>query len=139
MGLFKKKKSIDDLAEEGNVFFDEGRYDRAIEIWQSALDSLPKPLNTQSEAVWFLTSIADARFLQGEFEKAFPLLWEAKSNLSGEGYANPFVMMRLGQCSYELGREDAGEYLLRAYMLAGEEIFENDDPKYLEAIRDMID
>ncbi len=46
--------------------------------------------------------------------------------------------MRLGQCSYELGRDDAKEYLLRAYMLAGEEVFEYEDPKYLGSIKDML-
>lgn len=136
MGAFNK--SIDELAEEGNALFDKGKYAKAIEAWQKGLDSLDKPLNAQSEAVWFQTSIADALFMQGEYEKAYTYLFEARSNLSGEGYNNPFVMMRLGQCSYELGKADAKEYLMRAYMLAGEDIFENDDKKYLEAIKALI-
>lgn len=138
MGLFKKKKSIDEIAEEGNALFDEGKYAQAVEIWQEGLDFLDKPLNAQNEAVWFQTSIADALFMLRQYEKAYTYLLDAKSNLSGEGYDNPFVMMRLGQCSYELGKGDAKEYLMRAYMLAGEEIFENDDKKYFEAIKDLI-
>lgn len=138
MGLFTKKKSIDDYAEEGNKLFDKGKYAQAIQMWMDGLNSLNRPLNSQSEAVWFQTSIADAWFVQGEYEKAYSYLWEAKSNLSGEGYTNAFVMMRLGQCSYELGKEDAVEYLMRAYMLAGEEIFESDDEKYFNIIKDLI-
>lgn len=136
MGAFNK--SIDELAEKGNALFDKGKYAEAVEVWQKGLDSLDKPLNVQSEAVWFQTSIADALFMQGQYEKAYAYLFEAKSNLSGEGYNDPFVMMRLGQCSYESGKDDAKEYLMRAYMLAGEDIFENDDEKYLEAIKDLI-
>ena len=138
MGLFSKKKSVDDYAEEGNLLFDDGKYAEAVRVWEEELNSLKKPLNAQSEAVWFQTSIADALFLMGEYEKAYPYLWDAKSNISGEGYSNPFVMLRLGQCSYELGKADASEYLLRAYMLAGEEIFEEDDAKYFEHIRGLI-
>ncbi len=138
MGLFTKKRSSDDYAEEGNQLFDNEQYAQAIQIWQEGLQTLDKPLNAQSEAVWFQTSIADAWFMLGEYEKAYPYLWDAKSNLSGEGYDNPFAMLRLGQCSYELGKEDAAEYLMRAYMLAGEEIFEDEDEKYFNLIKDMI-
>ena len=139
MGLFSKKKSTDDYAEEGNVLFDQGKYPQAIEAWLKGLELLKKPLNQQSEAVWFQSSVADALFMQGEYEKAYPYLWDAKSNLTGEGYLNPFVMLRLGQCSYELGKDDAVEYLMRAYMLAGEEIFETDDKKYFELIKNLIE
>lgn len=135
---FIEKKSTDDYAEEGNILFDNEEYDQAIKIWLEGLASLSKPINAQSEAVWFQTSIADAFFMQGKYEDAYPYLWDAKSNLSGEGYCNPFLMLRLGQCSYELGKEDAKEYLMRAYMLAGEEIFESEDEKYFDLIRDMI-
>lgn len=138
MGLFKKKKTIDDHAEEGNALFDEENYQGAIKVWQEGLSSLDEPLNAQSEAVWFQTSIGDALFMMDRYEEAYQYFWDAKSNLSGEGYTNPFVMLRLGQCSYELGKEDTNEYLMRAYMLAGEEIFENDDEKYFDAIKGLI-
>ena len=136
--MFTEKKSIDEYAEEGNKLFDEGEYSQAIRKWQEGLELLDKPLNAQSEAVWFQTSIADAWFMLGEYDKAYPYLCEARSNITGEGYTDPFVMLRLGQCSYELGKEDAAEYLMRAYMLAGEEIFECDDEKYFELIRHLI-
>lgn len=138
MGLFTNKKSIDDYAEEGNELFEEEKYLQAISIWLEGLNSLNKPLNMQSEAVWFQTSIADAYFMLGEYEKAYPYLWDAKSNISGEGYTNPFVVLRLGQCSFELGKDDAVEYLIRAYMLAGKDIFESEDEKYFDQIINLI-
>lgn len=131
-------KSIDDIAEEGNKLFDEEKYSEAIRIWLKGLELLELPLNAQSEAVWFWASIADAWFMLEKYEKAYPYLLEAVSNISGAGQTDPFVMLRLGQCSHELGKEDAAEYLMRAYMLAGEEIFENDDDKYFELIKDLI-
>ena len=136
MALFQK--SIDDLAEEGNQLFDDGALKQAITVWQKALGILPKPLNAQSEAVWFQTSIADAWFQLEEYENAYASLIDAKSNLSGEGYSNPFVMLRLGQCACELGKQDAAEYLMRAYMLGGAEIFEDEDEKYLKRIQPLI-
>ena len=141
MGLFDKfkKKTIDDYAEEGNSLFDQGKMDEAIDIWVQGLKTLPEPLNAQSEAVWFQTSIGDAYFLQEKYDKAYEWIFEAKSNLYGDGYSNPFVMMRLGQSALEIGKtEEAREYLLRAYMFEGEDIFSEEDEKYLNCIRDLI-
>ncbi len=47
--------------------------------------------------------------------------------------------MRLGQSAFEIGKmEEAREYLLRAYMLEGDDIFSDEDEKYLDCIRDLI-
>ena len=63
--------------------------------------------------------------------------------MTGEGYGNPFIMLRLGECCLEIGDEkNALEYLLRAYMFEGEEIFAPDDEgedKYFEFLRTHID
>ena len=137
MWLFRKQKSINEFAEEGNALFEKGNYNKAIAVWTEALKAIDAPLNTKSEAVWFQTSIGDALFMMGKYGEAYEYLFNAKSNLSGDGYENPFTMLRLGQCAYELGKEDAKEYLLRAYLLAGNDIFE-DGKKYFEVIKDLI-
>ncbi len=129
--------TIDDIAKQGNMYFDRGEYVQAVIVWQKGLDMLAKPLNVQSEAVWFQTSIADAFFMLGDYRSAYSYLTDARTNLSGEGY-NPFVMLRLGQCCLELGMDDARQYLMRAYMSEGEEIFDGQDGKYLDAIKDLI-
>lgn len=136
---FRREKTADEIAEEGNALYDRGRFEQAIEVWQQGLGLLPQPLNAQEEAVWFQASIGDAYFLLGRFEDAHGYLIDAKSNTTGAGYANPFVMLRLGQCCYELGLPDAREYLLRAYMIEGKAIFEEDDVKYLEHISDLLE
>ena len=119
------------------MYFDRTEYAQAVSVWQKGLGMLAKPLNAQSEAVWFQTSIADAYFMLGDYRSAYSYLTDARTNLSGEGY-NPFVMLRLGQCSLELGMDDARQYLMRAYMSEGEEIFDGEDGKYLDAIKDLI-
>lgn len=133
-----KKKKTDLIAEKGNALFDKNEFEQAIEAWQKGLDILPKPINLQAEAVWFQTAIGDAYFMLEKYEESYTYLFDAKSNLSGEGCINPFIMLRLGQCSLELGKLDAKEYLLRAYLIAGEKIFDDTNEKYFEAIKDEI-
>lgn len=49
-------------------------------------------------------------------------------------------MLRLGQSAFELGKKErATENLLRAYMLEGKEIFEEDDKKYFEFLKSKVD
>lgn len=130
---------LDRLAEEGNKYFDDDEYDKALEIWKKALALIPEPKQSFSETVWFLTSIGDVYFAQRKCEESFKIFEDAKNNLSGEGYNNPFVMLRLGQSAYEIGdKNTAIEYLLRAYMLEGTEIFEEDDDKYFEFLKSNV-
>lgn len=131
---------LDMRAEEGNKYFDNNEYDKALEIWKKALDLIPEPKKNFSEAVWFLTSIGDIYFIQEKYEEAFNNFEDAKNNLSGDGINNPFILLRLGQSALELGKKElATESLLRAYMLEGKEIFEEDDKKYFEFLKSKID
>lgn len=142
MGLFSRKKKeeepaeitaelkarLDELAEKGNRLEDEGRYDEAVRAWEEGLALIPQPQQLYGETVWFLAAIGDVYFEKGMFPQAHECFDKARGNLSGGGYGNPFVMLRLGECCLELGDEkNAVEYLLRAYMMEGREIFEPDE------------
>ena len=142
MGLFSKKKNeevaideltpqiktkLDELAQKGNQFEEEEQYEEAIQAWKEA-------------------AIGDIYFQKKQYEKAHECFDKARGNLSGEGYGNPFVMLRLGECCLEIGDEkNATEYLLRAYMFEGREIFEpdedgNDDgKKYFDYLRTHVE
>lgn len=160
MGLFSKKKKeapideltpkikdkLDELAERGNQLEDEGRYDEAIQAWEEGLDLIPEPQEYYSETVWFLAAIGDVYFKKGMFPQAHKCFDKARGNLSGEGYGNPFIMLRLGECCLEIGDEkNATEYLLRAYMMEGKEIFEPDEDgeddgqKYFDFLKTHVD
>ena len=134
------QSELGEIAEEGNKYFDNNEYDKALEIWKRALDLIPEPKKRISETVWFLTSIGDIYFLQGKYEEAFDNFEDARNNLSGEGINNPFILLRLGQSAFELEKKElATENLLRAYMLEGKEIFEEDDKKYFEFLKSNVD
>lgn len=56
-----------------------------------------------------------------------------------DGLDNPFIYVRIGECFYELNNfKQAQDYLIRAYMLDGEEVFSDADPKYLNYIKALI-
>ena len=130
---------MDELAQKGNQLEKEGRLAEAVAAWQEGLELIPEPQQFYSQTVWFLAAIGDVYFQQGEYALA-------RGNMTGEGYGNPFIMLRLGECCLEIGDDkNALEYLLRAYMFEGEEIFASDDEgeddgaKYFEFLRTHID
>jgi hypothetical protein len=53
---------------------------------------------------------------------------------------NGFVHLRLGEDLFELKqKEKALDHLLRAYMLEGKEIFDGEDEKYFEFLRQNVE
>jgi len=131
---------IAELSESGNEYMDEDDFDAAVSMWEEALELIPEPQNTYAESVWLNASIGDAWFLQDDYESALAYFLLAKSNIEENAYQNPFIMLRLGQCYLEAGDTDqAKEFLLRAYMLDGESVFEGEDDKYLTFLKTYVD
>lgn len=89
---------INELAEKGNQFEEEERYDEAIQAWQEGLGLIPEPQQFYSETIWFLAAIGDVYFQKEMYAQAHECFDKARGNLSGEGYGNPFIMLRLGEC-----------------------------------------
>lgn len=130
---------IDQLSEEGNAYCDEEKYSEAIRVWSEALLLIPQPQHVHAESLWLEASIGDAYFLEDDFENALTHFENAKRNIIENAYENPFIMLRLGQCFLEAqNHESAQEYLLRAYMMEGKEIFEEESPKYFDFLADHI-
>ncbi len=130
---------IEELSENGNIYFDNENYNKAITIWEKSLSLIPNPKNSYSESLWLETSIGDAYFLLGEYAKALEHFENAKGNMEENAYENPFVMLRLGQTLLENSmNKEAKEYLLRAYMLEEEEIFENENKKYFNFLKQNV-
>ena len=137
---------MDELAQKGNRLEEEGRLAEAVAVWQAGLELIPNPQQFYGQTVWFLAAIGDIYFQQGKYALAHECFDKARGNMTGEGYGNPFIMLRLGECCLEIGDEkNALEYLLRAYMFEGEEIFASDDEgkddgsKYFKFLRTYID
>lgn len=107
-------------------------YEAVAEIWRSLLDQLPEPALEHPLAMWAHASLGDALFQVGQFEQANAAL--AQALLAG-ATDEAFVWLRKGQSLVELGDEKAGvEALTSAYLLMGDEILDDEDPKYQQLL-----
>jgi tetratricopeptide (TPR) repeat protein len=124
------------LCKNGDALAEKGEYSAALQEYWAAWDLLPEPHTEWDAATWILTAIGDANFLCGDFAAGKDNLSMAMRCPSAIG--NPFIHLRLGQCQFELGNLDpAAEELARAYMGAGDEIFEGAE-KYFAFLKTRI-
>ena len=128
-------KKILFLTNQGEILFEKEKYKKAINKYNQAFLLIPKPYSSYEASSWVLTAIGDCYFFLQDFKKALSTFKHAEAC---EGGLNPFIWMRIGQCYFEEeNSHDSREYLIRAYAVEGEEIFEDDNPKYLESIKDL--
>ncbi len=128
---------IKELCAKGDALADEESFPDAIIEYNKAFSLLPEPITEWEASTWILTAIADTYFLANDFENALQPLIQVMHCPGAIG--NAFIHLRLGQVQFELGNtERAKDELARAYMGAGEEIFEDDDPKYLKFIKKFL-
>ncbi len=109
----------------------------AARIYLEALEMLPKPIEQWEAATWLSGRAADALFLDRQYAAA---LDELRRTLRlPDAVSNPFIWLRHGQSLYEQGNmAESQQSLLKAYMLGGEDVFEDEHPKYLNAIKNLI-
>lgn len=125
------------LCELGDSLVDKSNYDEAISKYLEALALVPVPKDIWEASTWIYTAIGDTCFIKGDYQKAKDFMYDAVN--CPDGFSNPFILLRLGQSLQESGdNEKAKEYLLRAYMLEGHKIFEDEDDKYFNLIIDII-
>ncbi len=123
------------LGELGDALVDEKNYVGALAQFLEALRLLPSPKHDWEAANWLYAGIGDAHFFMEEWTDALNAFSEAARDV--ESAANPFLQMRLGQCHYEIDKHSskALDYLCRAYMLDGREVFELERPYYLKLVK----
>ncbi|GAA5093123.1 MULTISPECIES: tetratricopeptide repeat protein [Paenalcaligenes] len=114
-------QSLYELADQGNIALDQGRYEEAIVLWQQALDVLPAPVNQWQAAFWLYASMGEALYQLERYDEATAVLEQAAHN--PEGKENPYPYYMLGKCAWRSGQDKAAKYLLKAYDLDGEGIF----------------
>ena len=128
---------IEEYSEQGNDYCDSEEWEKAIECFEKALDLLPEPKDDWEAATWLYVALGDAYFFLEKYAEAVDNFEAAR--MCPEGMANPFVLLRLGESYCEQGRTElAKNYLFEAYMMEGEEIFAEEDEKYLELVKKVL-
>ncbi len=122
-------EQIEQLSTKADALADRERYQEAQKLYQQGIDLLPEPKHDWEAWTWLQSAIGEAYFFEKNYREAIDAFMQAQKGPDGVG--NPFIHLRLGQCAYQLGdKKTATEELLRAYMGAGEEIFEEDELYY---------
>lgn len=130
-------EDIERICRAADDYVAEGNNDEAYRKYKEALDIIPEPKTAYETATWIFVSIGDLYFKTGRYDLAKDFFYEAKE--CPNGVSNPYVLFRLGQSLVETNDEkDAKEFLLRAYMLVGDDIFWDEDEKYYNVIKEMI-
>lgn len=129
---------IEKYTDQGNDYCDNEEWEEAIICFNRALELLPEPKDDWEAATWIYSALGDAYFFSERYELAIEYLNSAR--MCPEGIANPFILLRLGEAFYELGEiKMAQKYLLETYMMEGNDIFEDEDEKYFDMIRTILD
>lgn len=119
--------------QEADKLLEQDKHQAAIDCFQRALDSLP-------EGLWACEAYAQAGKGEGylALENWQAALQAFQAVYDNDQAENPYVLLQLGICHHELGQTDrAKPYLLAAYNLDGEAVFEGDEA-YLDLIRGDI-
>lgn len=122
--------------EKGNEFLDGDRSDRALEEFERALGFIPEPRDDYEVTYEVLAAIGDVHWFNEDFEEALET-FESAQKIFGAAHQHyqPFLLLRIGQCCYELEDEERARTLLKMGLEAiGAELFEEEDPKYLELV-----
>lgn len=141
-GAATERPDLDDeierLSEAGSQAMDDGDWRAAVARWTEALTIIPAPRNESTASTWLYTVIGDAYYNAGQVDAASLSLGEALK--CPDAVESPFLWLRLGQVLTDSGHAKQGtDALLSAYMLAGAEIFEDQDPRYLEQLSERVD
>ena len=128
-------EDIERICRAADDFVEEGNTKEAYRKYKEALDIIPEPKTAYETATWIFVSIGDLYFKKGQYDIARDYFFEAKN--CPNGVSNPYVLFRVTLVETE-DNNQAKEFLLRAYMLVGDDIFWDEDEKYYNVIRDLV-
>ena len=127
--------------ERGNDFLDNDQHARALEEYHRALKWVPNPHEGYEIAHEIYAAIGDAHWFEEDFDQALKNFETAQRIYGGiHSHYQPFLMLRLGQVLYRIAERDddadtkkrAHTMLSGAYESSGEEIFDDEDPEFME-------
>ncbi|MFJ5772521.1 tol-pal system YbgF family protein [Psychrobacillus sp. NPDC093180] len=125
------------ICSQGDDLVNSFEFENAIKTYLKALDLVPEPKQNWEASTWIYTALGDTCYMNKDYDASKDFLFNAIN--CPDGIENPFIMLRLGETLYELGDVNkAKEYILRAYILEGYSIFENEEDKYFDVIKSEI-
>ena len=130
-------EKITNYCNSGDTLYDNGEYHDAIKMYKKAFEILPEPKEEWEATTWICSALADAFAEVGETEKS--LQYALLADKCPNGVMNPYIQLQVGMSFFDIGNKNkAREYLLRAYMLEGEDIFSDVTSEYFALIQDLI-
>jgi tetratricopeptide (TPR) repeat protein len=130
------RETIDKLCQKGDQFAQIDQLDDALDQYEAAWELLPDPKDQWPAATWILMAAGDIYFEKRDFVAASETLQEALCYPDGE---HKFIQLRLGQSLLEIGDLNAAANMLEsAFQNGGEEIFDGEDPKYLNFVKTQL-
>ncbi len=134
-----------ELAEEGHKLTQNEQYMDAIYVWNEAIELIPEPKQSYLETANFISGIAYNYQMMNLFPQALGFMKKLLSYWGEDVNQSPFTLRSLGEIYYELGQMELSvDYLRRAYILEGDEIFDADcygkidHNKYFEFLKNEL-
>ncbi len=139
-------RKVRDLKKEGDNFQMRHKNLKAVEKYKEAIALLPEPVSQWNYIHILLGSIQENYWLNAKFNEgkkggyAEALEYWKKIMQLPYSIGDAHYHFRIGQIRYELGQfEKAKDELMRSYMISGMERFGDEDKKYFELIKPIIE
>ena len=130
-------KQILNLCNNGKFKLKIGKNKEAIENYKKALELVPEPKDNWKASFWIYESIGDAYFYDFLYKEC--LEWMVKAFALPDGDKDPFVLLRIGECHYEMGNfEEAKKFLLETRKYDVKNLMGMEDSKYFNLIKGLI-
>lgn len=120
---------------------DKGDNKRALLLFREAYLLLPEPRHTWEQACFILSSMSDIYMDMREWNLALNAARKAEKcpDIHDQPRSKLYVSRQIGIASFELGDlKTAREELAKVIIACGNELFEDDDPKYYNYVSKRI-
>lgn len=137
MSEYIDNQSIESLYDKACELLDKDHFEDVLDIISDALSLIPEPKVAYPQSLLLYIVMGDTLYYMNDTLLAMENFYKATN--CPDGVQHPFVNMRIGQLYFELGMVSrCKEYLIKAYIIAKKDIFENEDPVFLEILDEAL-
>jgi tetratricopeptide (TPR) repeat protein len=124
--------------ENGDQAMEKSKFQDALNYYLQALEKVPNDKHQWEISLHVFTALGDCYFNLKDFVNANNSYNQALQ--CPDGLENGYIWLGLGQSFFELEeKEKAKDAFMRAYMLEGKEIFNNQGYQYFELIKTFVE